>query len=491
LYKSNEKNLKIKVFSFFNEKYSHKKIGEMLCNYLSPLLKSAFTLKHKDRAGWDKMDLEEPYDFFSSKNTFINNLPITYRHLDEKKEITSSKVIENYLSSLEVFKNPAHRLLIIAYFHYSLTYEFFKKEKISLSNILVLNGSIETVQLMKYFLQVFSRETDMSISMNCSNDELCEHIYSGKDEVLLFTDYEGDNNNVKNNKQTIINIFAKNLNFKRKLKKSDKTIMINTVATAAISSNILAYEIPNENLLLIDIDDTNFDFFKFIQIQKDKEYVSDQIWYFIDYVKNMIDQYTTSIRKNYIYYYEKAGKYDFLNESKIVYAVLMTILSEFIDYVEANNVIFFMNREETERVIVEYLLSKEEFGETEGITNMLKETIIKQIEEKKFNLVSQIKGEEMGKLDAKKPTIYYDEKYFFISKGDFDQYFISNLPLKITSNQVLQALLKDGYLRTYDTKKRSYEYKPIIYNQYGVAQRKSMVSIKRELIETYGELPIF
>lgn len=480
-----------KAYVCFNTKFTSKKLGEILVNYISSQLDSSYLINFKDRAGWAKWEFNETYDFLTNKSSLISGIPISIRGINKKGDITASKAIENYLNCLKVFKDKAHRLLAIAFIHYSLTYEFFNMERVWLPVYMIISGGTKAKYIMHYFFQIFSKDHDMAISINCSDDEFYQHIYSGKDEVLLFTDCNESTALVKKHKEAIANVFSKHLKYERKLNRSNQSIMMNAAATAAIVSDTLAYESSVEDFLLLELNDLNMNHMSFYEIQSHDNLVSDELCYFVEYVKNNVNNYCSSIRENYLHYIVKANEYELEEGSKITFAVIMAAITEFIKFVEMNNVEFLETKEVTEQIIAEYLLEKDELGLTEGVTNIIKETIIKQLSEKKYNLVSQIKNAENINYDEGKPEIYFDDKYFYISKKYFDAFIVSELSLKITSTQALNALKKDGFLRLYETQKQSYEYKPIIYNEYGIRKRRSMIAIKRELVENYGDLALF
>ena len=56
--------------------------------------------------------------------------------------------------------------------------------------------------------------------------------------------------------------------------------------------------------------------------------------------------------------------------------------------------------------------------------------------------------------------------------------------------RILQAVQKDGYLKTYDTSTKTYVYKICISAENGKTQRISRIALNRHLFEEEGELPI-
>lgn len=442
--------------SFYGKQH-FAKTGQLLINYINTISRKADITHLYHLAGWHYLKNKKNVKYTSQENALLPNLPISHKKLPLFSDVTSQKALRDYIRSFDVFKADIHKLILIAYLHFSIGYFFYAKKNILFPQILQLDAEEMGDEILMFYLQVFSRNEKIINSIDCDTQDLHSLMYEAKDEVLLFTDSsEGCNaKHRERNIQELLDVYAKNIPYRRDFKIKEGHILSCATSPVAISSSKIAFEFGFQNVLYLEVTKDDIHMNKFVEMLGNKNIVEDHISNYIDFIAKNADIVSKNIDRTYQSNYMKAEMSSFSRtDTKRAYSVLMTCLSQFIAYAASQEVDLKWDTDSISQKITQFLKENEEAEDLGGIVEMLKGKLDWQLGSMAFNKIN-LQGMDNEHCHTEEiPQIYYDDHYFYITRKTFLAHVMPMLPVKMPLKRYLQVLSQEGYLKTYDRGKR-------------------------------------
>lgn len=471
----------------FLGKMSDTQKGELLRAFLIPKTDCIKVTFVHYFSGWRIDEDKKSMTYYMMSKELRNNIkkgyPLENYHFPSFLAKTWQKSIVPLIMFKNVFSSLLPTAVLITWVHYGLLYSVLESKGFLISMPLYIIGQeYGIMKLVQSIMRGLHCKEDNCIALLEEKRKFEQDLFCARDEVIIINNTISATTKTQQQKQEerllLLNRF---ISGDQKISGPNKAISKKIEAAIVILGRTLPEE---KNILSLEIESTMLNQKALQKWFLNADSITDYFCHFIDMYKCGWEVYdkalNTALEANICEGQSLFEEMDYVQ----AYAVLASMADLLSIYVRREQLEIspsdFIGKMKDE--IVNFLQYNKEM-DLAGLSMLLKSILKKNLP------VSSCYKLSNKKIPIDEDIILFDENFVYISSSTLKKWLKSdevNVPLI----RILQAVQKDGYLKTYDTSTKTYVYKICISAENGKTQRISRIALNRHLFEEEGELPI-
>lgn len=466
----------------FTNSFSNSFLGQAFFNFISGQVQDAPTLSIKFFGGWDFDEKNKMYFRVST----VNKQLIKASEVSELDRDEAKKCIHEYFDAVSIFDHQTNVFLLLWIFN-GLLFSVLELFNCTVNHVALLSGSnIPLNQIITELMQVYNRDTKLPLTLSSGLDNVINHCYSAKDEVIIAID---DLQNEKEREVMVSKIvpsYTKQVPLIKKLPSIQKETRFTPLNNMLIISESIAYTSFTTDMLYLPLDKIPFNEEKFNNIQFNNQVIKRFMYLFIKFVEKNMDKILHIIStksKEYFHMYEETFNVFITRKTFVSLLITADILEEYCRYYDSSFRGHFEDDRELEVFLYEIIRFSENWENLDGICQLFKEKFLNLLSLNRLNLIDANTGTCLSEYNETKPTIFFSGDKLFITLNSLREIIEETFPIRIPPLHVLKALQREGWLLTHNN---SYETKPIITYPGNYTVRRSMVTIRKEFFNELG-----
>lgn len=466
--------------STFWPKMSDSHIERLLTRYLADKLNFAKIVEKVERAGWT-----EDWKFIEG-NKFKDEIcpkALQNKRILFAKDCSRREAFTNFVRLAERTSEQSDMLISLSL--YSILEAIFMDEGLLLPHYVLIRcagTSIKAEDIAKIYFGVY-KETE-TVSLSLSERQIKKKLNMIQDEPFFVRgEAESKLQNKRNNAQNNSEVLLDTLLRKVPLEDGRKVRSMLVVTSDAVVCNF-----PLEDAMLFDFSDTDIDKAALSQMLRDPYIRGNFIHNFIEYAEKNQNFIRGKIRENK----EKCAGFacQVSPELESDFAILVScsqILADFARDCGLSLWDFWGNEAEMYRKYAENIMKNYEATDPQGLDEIFIEKLRELIDENKIKIVQRM-SESVKKAELNcKRLLFIDEAAVNLRYRDFEKIVEMISGNSCLSKQYLVALDEAGILIRNNGRRTYYERNlPILLS--GQPVRKRLVSLRREMVEKFGEM---
>lgn len=464
----------------FWPKMSDSHIERLLTRYLADKLNSAKVVEKVGRAGWTKDGIfmhGGKYEGEICPEALQNKKILFAKDCSRKETFTNFMKLEGRISE--------QSNMLISLSLYSILEAIFTDEGLVLPHYVLIRcagTSIKAEDIAKTYFEVY-KETE-TVSLSLSERQIKKKLNMIQDEPFFVrgeaeSKLQNKRNNAQNNAEILLDTLLRKVPFEdgRKVR-----------SMLVVTSDAVVCNFPLEDAVLFDFSDTDIDKAALSQMLRDPYIRGNFTHNFIEYAEKNQNFIRGKIRENK----EKCAGFacQVSPELELDLAILVScsqILADFARDCGLSLWDFWGNETEMYRKYAENIVKNYEATDPQGLDEIFIEKLRELLDEDKIKIVQRM-SESVKKAELNcKCLVFIDETAVNLQYRDFEKIVEMISGNSCLSKQYLIALDEAGILIRNSGRRNYYERNlPILIS--GQPVRKRLVSLRREMVEKFGEM---
>lgn len=462
--------------------------GELLRAFLVPATNSVNAFFVPYFSGW-QLDKGKPTMIYRrvtdeernmmAQSNQLSVLPPLLGHTKERGE--SFDALTKFT---QIFTEPLPAAVCLAWSHYGLLYSILSPFGFQIPLPLYVIGQEHTLtELVVSVMAVFHSNDSACLSILEKKEELEHRLFCARDENIVVDDTASTETKATQQKRIErLQLFQRLIAGNQKLRGPGKHLFKKLEASIVICGKTFP-QVEDDLFLLIDSKGVNgYALQKWLE---ESDGMRNHFDHFVGAWESGWEAYHKALRAALDQNQQEGERlFESIDYARI-YAVLASMVDLLLTYVkreglEASPFCPFLHGMKGE--LLRFLRCNKEMEDLAGLTMLLRQVLRTHLpEEFCFRL---------GDADipsAAEFGVLYDETMVYIPLRILREWLASD-GIGIPIPRMLQAAQKDGYLKTYELSKNTYEYKISVRLPDGNRKRLNRIALRRDLFETEVEI---
>ncbi|MCI5970729.1 MAG: ATP-binding protein [Oscillospiraceae bacterium] len=412
---------------------------------------------------------DDKYLFFKDNEPLsdIDSPLYNNRLLVGKDNISPEQAVRSVYELNEIFSVDTWLMLLVILL-YSLMHTIFSDKGYVLCRLIWLCG--KDAETAAKFIQIYNKDTDMTISLNNNISSLRRQIFDCKDMPVIF---KGDNEKISFLEDIFCNGDCPEINVNKqlfRLKVQSVCILISNIADEILSPNCY-YTIFSDNVSdECNIDINAFGSFIVCLINKFMGKLYDGTF---DYMLKKHQNTANDLL------YSKSDRTD-MTIFLTTYEIIQELFAEY-----GLPLSKLLNGESPDEFFADFIEGEEIRGER-NIVNKTRLVIIDKVLSCE-NIIKYDGRQLETEILPDKLLVLYNDKYLYIYGEQFDKLIVPYVSASVTKNQILETLADSEWIYRSGN---GYSVRISVMIKGNRSKRSNWIAVKRSFVESRFSLPI-